>query len=38
MASDQIDYCGECPHYGKCQMLALEGRLKKCAMDNSSKD
>ena len=30
MASDQIEYCGNCPFYEKCKKLAEEGRLEKC--------
>jgi len=30
MACDQIEYCGECPHYEKCIELAEKGRLSSC--------
>ena len=37
MASDQIEYCGNCKYYLKCRALAVEGRLDKCRADDSSK-
>ena len=38
MASDQIEYCGECRFYAKCQKLAKEGRLVSCkANDQTNK-
>ena len=30
MSADQIEYCGECPHYTTCLELAAAGRLIKC--------
>lgn len=30
MASDQIEYCGNCEHYEQCRALAEQGRLKSC--------
>lgn len=39
MASEQIEYCGNCKHYAKCRALAAEGRLEKCrAIDSNKKD
>lgn len=32
MASDQIEFCGECEFYSKCINRANEGRLRKCYM------
>ena len=36
MASDQVEYCGECKHYEKCKRLAEEGRLYKCKMNEKA--
>lgn len=30
MASEQVEYCGECKHYERCKELALQGRLHSC--------
>ena len=35
MASDQVEYCGECQHYAKCKKLAEEGRLERCKIQES---
>lgn len=37
MASDQVEYCGECKHYEKCVALAAEGRLKMCIANKEGK-
>ena len=37
MASDQIEYCGECPHYNTCQKRAKEGRLDRCKLDKKER-
>lgn len=31
MASDQVEYCGECKNFLKCRELASKGRLVKCS-------
>ena len=36
MASDQIDYCGDCKHYVECTKLASEGRLSSCKLNASA--
>lgn len=33
MASEQIEYCGECKHYEQCMSRAKEGRLTKCILN-----
>lgn len=33
MASDQIEYCGNCTFYEKCKKLAEEDRLDHCQHD-----
>lgn len=37
MASDQIEYCGDCPHYNACKKLAEEGRFEKCKLSSLDK-
>ena len=37
MASDQIEYCGDCPHYKACKKLAEKGRLDKCKLDKKER-
>lgn len=37
MARDQIEYCGNCPHYAKCLAHAKEGRLKACKINTEKK-
>ena len=37
MASDQIEYCGECPHYNACKKLAEKGKLEKCKLDKKER-
>lgn len=32
MASDQVEYCGECQYYSKCKKLAEEGKLFECKL------
>ena len=32
MASDQIEYCGDCPFYEECQALAKDGKLNGCKL------
>ena len=36
MASEQIEYCGNCKFFEKCKKLANEGRLEKCRMNSSN--
>lgn len=38
MASEQIEYCGECKHYEQCRNLALKGRLHGCKLNKESKE
>ena len=37
MARDQIEYCGDCPHYKACKKLAEEGKLEKCKLDKKER-
>lgn len=37
MASDQVEYCGNCKFYKKCKKLAEDGRLERCKLDKPSK-
>ena len=30
MASEQVEYCGNCEHYAYCKALALRGCLMHC--------
>ena len=36
MASDQIEYCGDCPYYEECKKRAEEGTLEKCKIQQSN--
>lgn len=36
MASDQIEYCGDCKFYKKCKKLAEEGRLERCKLHSKT--
>ena len=38
MASEQIEYCGECEHFETCKILAKEGRLDHCQYDEQSRE
>lgn len=33
MASDQIEYCGECVHLAKCREAAAQGKLTECKVN-----
>ena len=35
MASDQIEYCGSCPHYADCG--ARKGKDEACKFDTEDK-
>ena len=35
MANDQIEYCGNCPHYIGCG--ARKGKNEACKLDNEAK-
>ena len=37
MATDQIEYCGNCEHYMKCKALAKHGRLHECKANKDKK-
>lgn len=37
MASNQIEYCGNCEHYAKCIELARKGRLMACKVNEGNK-
>ena len=37
MASDQIEYCGECPYYKACQKRLEEGKLDRCKLDKKER-
>lgn len=37
MASNQIEYCGNCEHYEHCIKLAESGRLNKCKIAEQGK-
>lgn len=37
MASDQIEYCGDCENLEKCRKLAREGKLNHCKYVPKSK-
>ena len=32
MASDQVEYCGGCPHYEECLARIKEGKLQTCKL------
>lgn len=33
MASEQVEYCGNCEHYAECIKRANEGRLESCKLN-----
>lgn len=38
MASEQIEYCGNCEHYEKCKSLDEKGHLHQCIMNKSKEN
>ena len=37
MASEQVEYCGDCKHYKRCKTLANKGRLNHCLAQKEGK-
>ena len=33
MASEQVEYCGNCKYYAECIKRANEGRLESCKLN-----
>lgn len=38
MASDQVEYCGDCKFYETCKKLDKEGKLTRCKVESCTKE